>query len=159
MPGGLFTIEFFEDDNGRSPVEEWMDSDLTDVELAAVLSGLEHVLSHRGIDVCGTEWGKQLGERLFEFRIRHTAAEIERMFTDASLDRAEGKQEKVLLRVFCHAYGTKIVLLLSGYDKAGDPSEKRQQREIKLARRPLAEFKKQQARERKRQRRGSGRDS
>ncbi len=159
MPGGLFTIEFFEDDNGRSPVEEWMDSDLTDVELAALLAGIEHMLSHRGIDVCGTEWGKQLGEGVFEFRIRHTSAEIERMFTDASSGRPEGKHEKVLLRVFCHAYGAKIVLLLNGYDKAGDPSEKRQQREIMLARRRLAEFKERQARERKRQRRGGGRNS
>jgi hypothetical protein len=79
-----FTIEYFEDDDGRSPVEEWMDSDLTDVELAALVSGLELVLSHRGVDVCQTEWCKQLGEGLFEFHIRHTAAEIEHMFTGAS---------------------------------------------------------------------------
>ena len=62
------------------------------------------------------------------------------MFAGASSGRPERKHEKVLLRVFCHAYGTKIVLLLNGYDKAGDPSEKRQQREIMLARRRLAEF-------------------
>ena len=162
VPGvsaGEFTIEFFEDDEGRSPVEEWMDSDLTDVELAALLAGLEHILSHRGIDVCRTAWGKQLGEGVFEFRIRHTSAEIERMFTDAPSVRPEGKHEKVLLRVFCHAYGTKIVLLLNGYDKAADPNEKRQRREISLARRRLAEFKDRQAHERKRQRRGGGRDS
>ena len=42
VSAGEFTIEFFEDDDGRSPVEEWMDSDLTDLELAALLSGLEH---------------------------------------------------------------------------------------------------------------------
>jgi hypothetical protein len=48
------------------------------------------------------------------------------------------------------------VLLLSGYDKAGDPSDKRQQREITLARRRLVEFKERQARERKSQRRGGG---
>lgn len=156
MSAGEFTIEFFEDDDGRSPVEEWMNSDLTDVELAALLAGLEHILSHRGIDVCRTEWGKQLGEGVFEFRIRHTAAEIERMFKDAPSVRSEGKHAKVLLRVFCHAYGAKIVLLLDGYDKAGDPSDKRQQREIVLARRRLAEFQERQARERKRQRRGRG---
>ncbi len=155
---GEFTIEFFEDE-GRSPVEEWMDSDLTDVELAALLSGLEHVLSHRGIDVCQTEWGKQLGEGLFEFRIRHTAAEIKRMFTDAAPGRQEGKCGKVLLRLFCHAYGTRIVLLLDGYDKARDPSNKREQREITLARRRLVMFKERQARERKRRRREGGRDS
>jgi hypothetical protein len=36
----------------------------------------------------------------------------------------------VLLRVFCHAYGAKVVLLLNGYDKAADPRDRRQQREI-----------------------------
>jgi hypothetical protein len=154
-----FTIEFFEDDDGVSPVEEWMDSDLTDVELAALLSGLEHVLSHRGISVCQTEWGKQLREGLFEFRIRHTAAEIENMFSGVPASRQAGKREKVLLRVFCHAYGTKVLLLLNGYDKAGSPSDKRQQREIALARKRLVEFKERQARERKRQHRGGGRDS
>ena len=49
------------------------ESDLTDVELAALMSALEFVLSHLGIGVCGTEWGKQLGGGLFEFRIRHEA--------------------------------------------------------------------------------------
>ena len=135
-----------------------MDSDLTDVELAVLLAGLEHMLSNRGVDVCQTEWGKQLGEGLFEFRIRHSAAEIEHMFTGASSSRQAAKREKVLLRVFCHAYGTKIVLLLNGYDKAGDPSDKHQQREITLARRRLVVFKERQARERKR-RRGGVRDS
>jgi hypothetical protein len=159
VSAGEFTIEFFEDDDGRSPVEEWMDSDLTDLELAALVSGLEHVLSHRGIDVCRTEWGKQLGQGLFEFRIRHSAAEIEHMFTGTSSSRQAAKGEKVLLRVFCDAYGAKVVLLLNGYDKAGDPGDKRQQREIALARSRLVEFKERQARERKRQRRGGGRDS
>jgi hypothetical protein len=94
VSAGEFTIEFFEDDDARSPVEEWMDSDLTDLELAALVSGLEHVLSHRGIDVCRTEWGKQLGEGLFEFRIRHSAAEIEHMFTGATASRQAAKREK-----------------------------------------------------------------
>jgi hypothetical protein len=51
------------------------------------------------------------------------------------------------------------VLLLNGYDKAADTSDKRQQREITLARRRLVEFQERQARERKRQRRGPGSDS
>jgi len=72
--------------------------------------------------------------------------------------RQAGKREKVLLHIFCHAYGTKVVLLLNGYDKAADASDRRQQREITLARRPLVEFKGRQARERKSQRRGGGRD-
>lgn len=139
MSTGEFIIEFFEDDVGRSPVEERMDSELSDLELAALVSGLEHVLSHRGIDVCKTEWGKHLGEGFFEFGIRHTAAETERMFTGTSPSRQAGKREKVLLGVFCHAYGTKVVLSLTGYDKADDPGDKRQQREIALARSRSAE--------------------
>ena len=137
MSCGAYTIEFYEEE-GRSPVEQWMESDLNDVELAALLSALEHVLSHRGVGVCGTEWGKQLGGGLFEFRIRHTAAEIARMHGEP----VEGTKpaEKVLLRVFCHAYGAKVVLLLNGYDKGADPSERRQQREIAVARKRLTRF-------------------
>ena len=121
-----------------------MESDLTDVEFAALLSALEHVLSHRGVGVCGTEWGKQLGGGLFEFRIRHTAAEITRMHGQD----VEGAKpaEKVLLRVFCHAYGAKVVLLLNGYDKGADPSERRQRREIALARKRLTRFQAERAR-------------
>lgn len=153
VPAAPFTIEFFEDDRGRHPVEDWMDSNLTDVELAALLSAFEHVLSQRGIDVCGSEWGEQLGEGLFEFRVRHTADEIQAMFGGAP---PGGKGSSVLLRVFCHAYGDKIVLLLNGYDKGEDPSEKRQQKEIAVARKRLAEFNGKQARERKTQRRNPG---
>lgn len=154
MAGGVFSIELYEDERGRCPVEEWMDDDLTDTERAALLSALDHVLSHRGIEVCGTEWGKQLGEGLFEFRIRHSADEVEAMFGSGSPQAKGG--EKVLLRVFCHAYGAKIVLLLSGYDKGEDPSDKRQQREIKKARRLLSEWQERQKRERKAERRGRG---
>lgn len=115
-----------------------MESALDPIELAALLSALEHVLGRRGIDVCGTEWGKQLGDGLFEFRIRHTAEETASMFGG---QRLQGTKVKILLRVFCHAYGDRIVLLLNGYDKGDDPSEKRQQREIKLARQRLRRFK------------------
>ena len=151
MPGGLFTIEFFEDDDGRRPVEDWMESALTALELAALLSAFERVLSHLGVGVCGSEWGKQLGEGIFEFRVRHTAQEITSMFGGA---RSGGERGKILLRVFCHAYGKKIVLLLNGYDKGADPSEKRQQKEIAVARKRLVEFRERLARSRKAQRRG-----
>ena len=59
----------------------------------------------------------------------------------------EAPREKVLLRVFVHFYGDRIVLLLGGYDKGRDPKENRQQREIAQARKLLAQF-----RERKRRR-------
>jgi hypothetical protein len=134
-------LEFFQDSSGRSPVVDWIEHDLTNVELAALLAGLEHVLSHRGIAVSATEWGKQLGDGLFEFRIRHSAAEIEHMFSAPRPAEQPAKGQKVVLRVFCHAYGAKVVLLLNGYDKGADPSGRRQNREIAVARQLLTEFK------------------
>ena len=50
----------------------------------------------------------------------------------------------------------KVILLIGGYDKGGDPSERRQQREIREARRLLAQFKERQRQERARARRGRG---
>lgn len=81
-----------------------------------------------------------LGEGLFEFRLRHDAAEVLRSVGKEARPEAGG--ERVLLRVFCHAHGDRLILLLGGYDKGGDPSPKRQQREIATARRRLTEFKK-----------------
>jgi hypothetical protein len=54
--------------------------------------------------------------------------------------------ERVLLRVFVHFYGDKVILLLGGYDKGADPKPRRQQREITLARRMLIQFKARQRR-------------
>jgi putative component of toxin-antitoxin plasmid stabilization module len=87
--------------------------------------------------VCRGAYGKQLGEGLFEFRLRHDAGEILRSLRKPARD--EPQSERILLRVFCHAHGDRLVLLLGGYDKGAD-SSKRQQREIAEARRRLADF-------------------
>lgn len=85
---------------------------------------------------------------LFEFRIRHKAEEIVARFGDESPVDRSGAPESVLLRVFVHFYGQKVVLLLGGYDKGRAPSPKRQQAEIKEARKLLAQFKERQRRRR-----------
>ena len=38
-----------------------------------------------------------------------------------------------IFRIFCHAYGKRVVLLLGGYDKGAAPGGRRQQREIETA--------------------------
>lgn len=67
-------------------------------------------------DLIRTEWLKALGEGLHEFRVRHDAEEIARML-GGELPEVDGQPEKVLLRVFVHFCGQKVVLLLGGYDK------------------------------------------
>lgn len=47
-------------------------------------------------------------------------------------------------RVFFCTAARKIILLVSGYDKARDPSDRRQQREIARARRLLTAYREAQ---------------
>jgi hypothetical protein len=137
----VYEIEFFEHPRtGKTPVIDWMEGELEQPKQSALLAALERVLAKQGLDVCGSEWGKQLGKGLAEFRIRHSADEIEHMFELERAANSEGQRggkkepEKIVLRVFFHAYGDKIILLLSGYDKGENPGERRQQKEIAKAR-------------------------
>lgn len=138
-----WTVEFFEDDQGRQPARTWLDS-LDSLKRASAIAAIEVVLTERGLDVCGTEYGRQLGSGLFEFRIRHDEAVIRGKAGDGS----DGERGEVLLRIFCHAYGQRVVLLLGGYDKGVDPSTRRQSREIEAARKQLRSFKLRQQRQR-----------
>ena len=54
--------------------------------------------------------------------------------------------ERISLRVFCHAYGNRRVLLLHGYDKGEDTSAKRQDKEIAIARKRLKDWQNRQRR-------------
>lgn len=105
---------------------------LPEYEQAVLIAAIENVLAVYGIDICAGEWGKPLGEGLYEFRVRKSLRTI---LAGAGVDSdAAGADRSVVLRVFCTFYGDKIVLLYHGYNKRADPSGKRQQREIKKAR-------------------------
>ena len=52
---------------------------------------------------------------------------------------------RVLLRVYFHPHGDKLILLLGGYDKGDDPSTRAEQRGIALARRRLRQWQSSQA--------------
>jgi hypothetical protein len=104
------------------------------------------VLAYEGIGVCGSSWGKWIAGApgIFEFRVRRDAATILRergLPVPEHLEQAGGA---VLLRVFCHAHGNKIVLLLAAYDKGKEPSAKRQNTEIARAKQRLKLWKAQQ---------------
>jgi hypothetical protein len=130
-----FELEFYVDAHGNEVVRNWLRG-LSLTKKQVIGAAMNAILQHRGIDVCETEYGKQLGGGLFEFRVRQ----------DADTINPRLPPEDVLLRAFCHAYGNKIVLLLGGYDKGEDPSRKRQQDEIAEARARLAEWKRRRSR-------------
>lgn len=113
---------------------------LQDLDRAIVQAALDHVLEVRGIDICSSEWGKNLGGGLYEFRIRASLDAILRAYGSdnaAGAVPAKWRGRSCLLRIFCTFHGDKIILLLGGYDKKKDPSRKRQAREIKRARKQL----------------------
>src|SRR5687767_9109359 len=118
---------------------------LSDTKFAALDAAIAHVLVVRGVELVRTEWLKALGEGLHEFRVRHDADEIARMF-GADPVALSTPPEAILLRVFVHFHGQKVVLLLGGYDKGIDPNKRRQQREIDQARRLLTQFRERQRR-------------
>ena len=127
-----YELEFYRDENGREVVREWLRS-LSLTQRQVLGAAMNAVLQHKGIGVCGSEFGRQLGGGLFEFRVR---------LDPKTVSEERGlPPEKILIRVFCHAHGERLVLLLGGYDKARDPSPKRQNSEIEQARHRLAAWK------------------
>lgn len=131
-----WTIEIFGRSYGR------FYSSLSKYQQLVVDSALLNVLSVEGIGICSGEWGKPLGGGLYEFRIRKSLLAIENSTNETSLmSRTDSRYSPVLIRIFCTFHGDKIVVLHHGYDKQRDPSAKRQQREIRAARKLHNEWK------------------
>jgi hypothetical protein len=128
-------IEFYADERGREPCLEWM-QDLSRGKRIALETAIELVLAERGLNVVETEFGKALGGGLYEFRLRWSAEEVANK-VGAILAEPVAETEAILLRLFFCTSGRKIILLLSGYDKAKSPSDRRQDKEIAQARKLL----------------------
>jgi phage-related protein len=127
-----YQLDFFEDDGGDKPCLRWI-KELTPTKRQAIGVAMEQVLQTQGLAVCNEKaWGKQLGRGVFEFRLMR-----KRRYEVKQKGRKVEKVEQISLRVFCHAYGERRILLLHGYDKGEDPKGRRQQREIEIARQRL----------------------
>lgn len=134
---------------GGGPVQRWTTELSTDgaferffrklpkYEQAVLDAAIRNVLQVEGINICADEWGKSLGSGLHEFRVRRSLNAILSEANLAARTDLATPDRQVSLRVFCHFHGSKVVLLLGGYDKKKDSSERRQQREIKAARKRL----------------------
>jgi hypothetical protein len=142
-----FELEFYEDANGASPALRWIKEELTPMQRRAIGVAMHEVLAHEGMDVCESDFGKNLGGGLCEFRVRHDADEIlaRKGQLRRTVDRISGRSERILLRVFFHPHGDKLILLLGGYDKGRFPSKTRQAKEIATARQRLAAWRQQDA--------------
>jgi hypothetical protein len=146
-PGpGLWTLQLAEAADGSCPYETFL-GDLDEYSFTVLDIAVRTFLGRQGHNVCGTEWGKSLGGGLYEFRVRrplNTLCNLAGIDVPVGLDA----DRKILLRVFFAVEGERIVLLLGGYDKGDDPSDRRQNKEIKRARSLLTEHKEARRRER-----------
>lgn len=135
-----WTSELFETRGGRRPVEDWMD-DLSSQKYAALDAAITKVLEKHGLDLMGTPWLKPLKDGLFEFRVNKTERQVLNI-VNATLGTSSAvtESERILLRVFVHFHGNRIILLLGGYDKSADTNKRRQQKEIETARKRLREW-------------------
>ncbi|GAB2469172.1 hypothetical protein [Xylanimonas ulmi] len=113
-----WTVEVWEDENGRSPFASWFDR-LEEQDQAIVDAVLTRVVATLGIGVCSTEWGKALGDGLYEVRMRCSLNAILNRGRSTELEPLQmaGGDRTVLLRLFCTFHGNKVVLLFQGYDK------------------------------------------
>lgn len=136
---GQWDVQFYADDQGYEPCREWAEN-LSPQKRAAFSAAVRLVLAQRGPGVVESEYGKALGDGLYEFRIRWSAAEIANKIGGLPPKDIGRRPEAILLRVFFCVAGRKIILLLNGYDKARQPSKHRQQREIARARKLLTAF-------------------
>lgn len=117
--GGPWRIEYYVDECGRAPFRRWVNS-LPPGQAGVVLEVVVDQLAVRGPNVCLDHWGRNLGGGLYECRIR---------------------RQHLILRVFFCTDRGRVIVLLGGFDKGQQP--KRQSAAITVARRHLAQYRRQ----------------
>lgn len=147
-----FSIELFERDSNPNdvPYLSWFLHDLTKPKQLAAKAAVERILAYLGNAVVETEWGGNLQDGLCELRIRRTAAEVESWWRNyQGLPEPEPQPHvEILLRIYFHAYGDKVILLLGGFDKGAHPNHEKA--EVRQAKANLQNWRTQQERRRTR---------
>ena len=65
-----FAIAFYKTPRGDKPVLRWIKDDLSVRQRRALGYAIYRLLQQYGVGVCDTEFGRHLGDGLFEFRLR-----------------------------------------------------------------------------------------
>jgi phage-related protein len=138
----LYTVGFYEDDDGSSPVYRWITEELSPAQRRSVLAALEQLVAYMGPDIVRTDFGKNLGGGVIELRLRQSEEQVlKRVGKAPNEPHPEDEGEDILLRIFFHPHGQKRALVLHGYDKGQNPSQRHQNQQIATAEERLARFK------------------
>lgn len=136
----VWSIEVFQDANGKCPFASWVRNNLSEAEVTALDTAIQKILIPNGNTLSSSKWLTPLGRGLYEFRISHTSTEIKGFYKQKGLVPHKSP-EKILLRVFVHFYGKKVILILGGYSKGAHSEKRYQQQQINYARKLLKEWK------------------
>lgn len=152
-----YNVHFYEEENGASPVLNWILNDLTSAERRAVTAALRELVGAMGQNVCSTEFGKNLGGGLIELRLRQNEDQIlKRVGQPPTQAHPEDDSEDILLRVFFHPHGDKQALVLHGYSKGKNSSKSHQQEQIAIAEGRLSRWKEREKKRLKAEKRKGG---
>ncbi len=132
-----YTLEWYEEDDGTAPVLRWLQEEMTPRKRRAMGTAMNEILQELGPQVVEGNFGRALGGGLFEFRLDQDVEQILARKGKKPRARDKGTGERILLRVFCHAHGNKIILLVGGYDKGERPGARHQTAQITIARERL----------------------
>ena len=108
--------------------------ELTAYQQEILDAAVRGVLAVDGTAVCRSQWGKALGHGLYEFQVQKKSKKQLIQRVDPTYEPDPGDDQQVTLRAFFITQGHRLILLLTAYDKGGDPSKKRQQAAIGAAR-------------------------
>src|SRR3954471_20781367 len=123
-----YRLELYESADGDSPIERWLTEELDSFAAGALGLAMNRILQVLGTDVVETRFGKALGGGLFEFRLDDSIDEILRHLHLRKKRKLAGAPAgRMLLRVFFHVHGDRVVLLLGGYDKGRSDGKREQQ--------------------------------
>jgi hypothetical protein len=143
---GPWQVEFHADGTVE-PARDWLDSLRDGTKRNAVIAAGEHILVLEGIDVCASEWGRNLGGGLYELRIRHSASEIRRIRAGVEgLDAEKDALGEVLLRLYFTTAPGRRILLIGGYDKGRFGAGGRQQGSVAAARQAVERIRRERRR-------------
>ncbi|NBN91880.1 MAG: hypothetical protein EB009_04915 [Actinobacteria bacterium] len=119
-------IQYLEDFNGETPFIRWFFESLTQEEQDFVDFVLDGVLSSSGIDLLSGNWLKDLGDNLYQLRLRILGSD---------------GRARILLRVFLTFFPNDEILIISGYCKLRNPGSANQKFEIDRAKQLLKQWK------------------
>lgn len=149
MASRPYRLEFYEGADGDVPVLRWLQA-LPEIEAYALGSAMDGLLQQTGPELAllRPQYCSSLGGGLFEFRLEDVSEDMLRHLGKKTRPAVLRVPVKVLFRVFFHPHGNRVLLLLAGYDKAKHPSRTYQDKQIKLARKRLADWQVRQRRRR-----------